>query len=256
MVGLIQGGAAALERARGHADRAASEGRYVSGKLAAPVPAPQKLLFCGLNYEDHLIESGKSDKPEEPFFFAKLPTSIVGAGQPIVIPSRESQVDYEAELAVVIGQKARGVKAEDAMQYVFGYTIVNDVSCRDIQFKDNQVTLGKGLDTFCPMGPDLVTADEVPDPGGLRIATRVNREVRQDSSTRYLIHSIPKLIEFLSRNISLLPGDIIATGTPAGVGAFRRPPDFLKPGDVVEVEIEELGTLRNPCVAAWARNPY
>ncbi len=214
-------------------------------KLEAPVPRPGKIICIGLNYRNHAIESGM-EIPTSPIIFSKFVTSVAAPGGSIVIPNGSEKVDYEAELAVVIGRRAKNVSTADAMRYVFGYTNFNDVSARDFQFADGQWQRGKSCDTFAPFGEFVATSDEVPDPHDLRIRFRLNGETLQDSSTGELIFRIPELIEFLSRSITLEPGDIIATGTPPGVGFARKPPIFLKDGDIAEVEIEGLGVLTNP----------
>jgi acylpyruvate hydrolase len=214
-------------------------------KIEAPVPRPSKIICIGLNYRNHAIESGMGI-PKSPLIFSKFVTCVTAPGEPILLPSGSSQVDYEAELAFVIGRKAKNVSKENAMNYVFGYTNFNDVSARDMQFADGQWQRGKSCDTFAPFGEFVATADEVPDPHDLRIAFRLNGETLQDSRTSELIFRIPELVEFLSRSITLEPGDIIATGTPPGVGFARKPPLFMKDGDIAEVEIEGLGILSNP----------
>jgi 2-keto-4-pentenoate hydratase/2-oxohepta-3-ene-1,7-dioic acid hydratase in catechol pathway len=219
-------------------------------RLRPPIPRPGKIVAVGLNYRDHSIESGAKEAPKWPILFAKFTTSIAGPEDPIAIPVGDPNVDYEAELAVVIGRKGKGIPAERALDYVAGYMPLNDVSARVWQFADKQWVRGKSCDTFCPTGPYLTTRDEVPDPHSLSICARVNGTTLQDSNTSKMIFRVPELIEFISASITLEPGDIIATGTPEGVGAFRTPPIFLKPGDVVEVEIQSLGVLRNPVVAA------
>jgi 2-keto-4-pentenoate hydratase/2-oxohepta-3-ene-1,7-dioic acid hydratase in catechol pathway len=217
--------------------------------LRAPVLKPGKIIAVGLNYRDHSMEAGAKELPKTPIIFAKFTTSICGPGDSIVIPVGNPQVDYEGELAVVIGRKAKGIAAANALQYVAGYMALNDVSARAWQFGDKQWVRGKSCDTFCPIGPYLTTRDDVPDPHSLAIFARVNGATLQDSNTSKMIFRIPELIEFISASITLEPGDIIATGTPEGVGVFRKPPIFLKPGDVVEIEIQNLGVLRNPVVA-------
>jgi 2-keto-4-pentenoate hydratase/2-oxohepta-3-ene-1,7-dioic acid hydratase in catechol pathway len=217
--------------------------------LRAPVPHPGKIIAVGLNYRDHSIESGAKEPPKTPMIFAKFTTSLSGPGDAIVIPAGDPQVDYEAELAVVIGRKGKAIPAPQALQYVAGYMPLNDVSARAWQFSDKQWVRGKSCDTFCPTGPYLTTREEVPDPHSLSIFARVNGTTLQNSNTSKMIFKIPELIEFISASITLEPGDIIATGTPEGVGAFRTPPVFLKPGDTVEIEIENLGVLQNPVVA-------
>jgi 2-keto-4-pentenoate hydratase/2-oxohepta-3-ene-1,7-dioic acid hydratase in catechol pathway len=180
--------------------------------------------------------------------FAKLPSALVGDGATISWSAAlTTQVDYEAELAVVIGRRARNVPVELALEHVFGYSCLNDVSARDLQVRDGQWTRAKSLDTFCPMGPWVVTADEIPDPGALRVRCRVNGELRQDETSAALVHGVAELVAYCSQSFTLEPGDIIATGTPGGVGAFRDPPVFLGDGDLVEVEIDGIGTLRNRC---------
>jgi 2-keto-4-pentenoate hydratase/2-oxohepta-3-ene-1,7-dioic acid hydratase in catechol pathway len=217
--------------------------------LASPIPRPGKIICIGLNYRNHAIESGM-EIPKSPIIFSKFQTSVIGSEEPILLPPGSSQVDFEAELAVIIGRRAKDVKAEDAMNYVFGYTNFNDVSARDFQFADGQWQRGKSCDTFAPMGPYIATADEIADPHALRIQFRLNGETMQDSTTAELIFRIPELIEFLSASITLEPGDVIATGTPPGVGFARKPPVFMKDGDVAEVEIEGLGVLINPVNAS------
>ena len=215
--------------------------------LLTPVPNPGKIIAVGLNYLDHARET-KMEIPKWPILFAKFSSSINGPDAPVVLPQDDPQGDYEAELAVVIGRTAKTVSEADAMNYVAGYMPLNDVSARRWQFADKQWVRGKSPDTFCPTGPWLTTRDSVPDPHSLYIRMRVNGSTVQDSNTSNLIFRIPKLIEFISEAITLEPGDIIATGTPDGVGVFRKPPAFLKPGDVMEVDIEGLGVLRNQVV--------
>jgi 2-keto-4-pentenoate hydratase/2-oxohepta-3-ene-1,7-dioic acid hydratase in catechol pathway len=215
-------------------------------RLAPPL-APSKIMAIGQNYADHVREqNGKM--PDRPILFAKLPSSVIGHGDAICWePALSEKIDWEAELAVVIGKTARRVRAEDAYDYVFGYTMANDVTARDLQRDDGQWVRGKSLDTFCPLGPWIVTRDEIPAPHGLRIRCRVNGDTVQDSRTDQLIFDIPTLIAFLSRAFTLYPGDIILTGTPPGVGHFRQPPRYLRDGDAVEVEIEDIGVLKNIC---------
>jgi len=228
--------------------RALEDGRVIKRAdvvLLAPVPRPGKLICIGLNYRDHAIES-KMPIPERPVVFSKFSSSVIGPGEAVVVPSKSEQVDYEAELAVVIGRRAKNVTPEQAYDYVLGYTIVNDVSARDFQFADGQWQRGKSCDTFAPMGQWIVTTDEIPDPHTLSIKLRLNGQTMQDSNTNQLIFGVPELIAFLSESITLEPGDVIATGTPPGVGFARKPPVFLKSGDVMEVEIEGIGTLTSP----------
>ena len=246
---LIALGQPGLERAA-----AASHGPAVSRKsltILAPIPWPSKVICVGLNYADHARETG-AEVPSEPLIFNKFPTAICADQQPIVLPNCSQQVDYEAELVVVIGKKGRAVAQESAMQYVAGYCCGHDVSARDWQKgkPGRQWLLGKSFDTFAPVGPYLVTADEIADPGNLDIQLRLNGNVMQQSNTRQLIFSVDCLISYVSQVCTLQPGDLIFTGTPPGVGMARTPPIFLKPGDQVEVEIERVGLLSNPVVAA------
>jgi 2-keto-4-pentenoate hydratase/2-oxohepta-3-ene-1,7-dioic acid hydratase in catechol pathway len=220
-------------------------------KLLPPVPRPGKIVAVGLNYRDHAMESGATQPPKYPILFAKFPNSITGPEDPIVMPVGDSQIDYEAELAVVIGKKGKTIPAAKAFEYVAGYMPLNDVSARTWQFGDKQWVRGKSPDTFCPIGPYLTTRDDVPDPQTRAIRARVNGAVLQDSNTSKMIFGVRELVEFISASITLEPGDIIATGTPDGVGVFRKPQIFLKPGDTVEIEIEKLGTLRNPVIASY-----
>ncbi len=215
--------------------------------LLHPILAPSKIIAIGLNYRDHCEEQGL-EPPEHPTVFAKFPSALLRPRGVIEWEtSLTKQVDYEAELAVIIGRAARKVKASEAYYYVFGYTAANDVSARDLQFGDKQWVRGKSLDTFCPLGPWVVTQDEIGDPMNLGIRCLVNGEVRQESNTGNMIFDVPHLIEFLSQAFTLLPGDIILTGTPAGVGIFRDPPLLLQDGDTVTVEIEKIGALTNTC---------
>jgi 2-keto-4-pentenoate hydratase/2-oxohepta-3-ene-1,7-dioic acid hydratase in catechol pathway len=227
---------------------AARHSRPLAGvQLLAPIPRPGKVLCLGLNYRDHAAESG-SPIPSEPVIFSKASSSVIGHEQPIRLPEASDQVDYEVELAFVIGRAARGVPAAEAMPHVAGYTVLNDVSARDYQREKpgGQWTLAKSFDTFCPMGPWLVTADEIRDPHDLKLECVVSTERMQSSSTSRMIFTVPAIIEYLSRVLTLEPGDVVATGTPPGVGFARKPPRFLRPGDVVECTVERIGTLRNP----------
>jgi len=213
----------------------------------APVPRPGKLICIGLNYKDHAAES-KMAIPEKPVVFSKFSSAVNAPGEPVVLPATSKQVDYEAELAVVIGRRAKSVSADRAYDYVLGYTAFNDISARDFQFADGQWQRGKSCDTFAPMGQTIVTTDAVPDPHKLSIKLILNGQTMQDSNTDQMIFGVPRLIEFLSETITLEPGDVIATGTPSGVGFARNPPVFLKPGDDMEVLIEGIGGLGNPVV--------
>jgi 2-keto-4-pentenoate hydratase/2-oxohepta-3-ene-1,7-dioic acid hydratase in catechol pathway len=222
-----------------------------SVQLTAPVPDPEKIICIGLNYADHAAESGIAI-PSEPVIFNKFPSAARGHGEPIVLPELSEQVDYEAELVVVIGREGRRIPHEDAFAHVAGFACGHDVSARDWQLKKpgGQWLMGKTFDTFAPFGPELVTVDEIDDPGSLDIRLRLNGQCMQDSNTRQLIFPIEHLISYVSGVCTLRPGDVIFTGTPPGVGMARKPPVFLKPGDTVEVEIEGIGILRNPVAAA------
>jgi 2-keto-4-pentenoate hydratase/2-oxohepta-3-ene-1,7-dioic acid hydratase in catechol pathway len=211
----------------------------------APVPRPAKLICIGLNYRDHAAESNMPI-PERPVVFSKFSTAVIAPGEAVVVPATSQQVDYEAELAVVIGRRAKNVSRDQAYHHVLGYTAFNDVSARDFQFADGQWQRGKSCDTFAPMGPTLVTKDLISDPHKLAIKLILNGQTMQDSNTDQLIFGVPELIEFLSETITLEPGDVIATGTPPGVGFARKPPVFLKAGDEMIVEIEGIGGLNNP----------
>lgn len=216
-------------------------------RFLPPVRAPEKIVAIGLNYAEHAAEGGH-DVPKDPVVFAKFPSSLIGHGDVVEWdPAITSQVDYEAELAVVIGTAARRVSEADALGHVLGYTCLNDVSARDLQRDDGQWVRAKSLDTFCPMGPWLVTPDEIPDPQALTLRCRVSGQVRQEAGTADMIFPVRELIARLSRAFTLRPGDVIATGTPPGVGAASTPPRLLRDGDVVEVEIDGIGTLRNTC---------
>jgi 2-keto-4-pentenoate hydratase/2-oxohepta-3-ene-1,7-dioic acid hydratase in catechol pathway len=250
LLSVIAGGDDALDRVRRQV-RAPQLGPAVgleSVKVRAPLPRPPKIICIGLNYRDHAAEA-KMAIPDVPTVFSKYTTSITGHGCPIVLPKNSVKPDYEAEFAVVIGKGGRHIAEDRWREHVFGYTIVNDVSARDFQMATSQWMMGKTFDTFAPMGPVIVTADEIADPHNLRIALRINGEVLQDSNTSNLIFGVDKLIAFLSSVFTLEPGDVISTGTPAGVGFARKPPVWLKAGDEVAVEVEGIGTLVNPVVA-------
>lgn len=253
MAELMDGRAGALGSLREvmsevDSERVSAVGRpLASVTLAPPVWRVGKVIAVGKNYREHAAEEGV-EAPGEPLLFAKFPSSIVGDGDHITWRGSDtSQVDWEAELAVVIGRRCRDVPVADALDTVLGYTCLNDVSARDLQFGDGQWVRGKSLDTFCPVGPWLVTADEVPDPQALGIRCLVDGEIVQEASTAQMIHGVATLIAYASRFMTLEPGDIIATGTPGGVGVFRDPPRFLADGQEVVVEIDGIGRLRNVC---------
>ena len=249
MLGFIEQGARALDAA------AALHGGAKSAPLAgvtlcAPIELPRRNIVCvGLNYAEHVAESKSvagADAPQYPVFFTKPPTCVIGPDEPIPWHPRVSTaIDWEAELAVIIGRSCRDVDEASALEQVFGYTIANDVTARDLQARHQQWYKGKGLDGFCPLGPSIVTADEIADPQTLDISLRVNGETKQQSNTRHMIFTVARLIAEWSAGMTLLPGDILLTGTPSGVGIGRTPPEFLKPGDVVEAEIAGIGVLRN-----------
>lgn len=217
------------------------------GRPVAPL-RPGKVVAIGLNYLDHIREAGV-EAPTQPLVFAKFPSSVIGPEDEIVVDAAITErADWEVELAAVIGRRLRNVSVEEALDGVFGYTVANDVSARDVQFGDGQWVRGKSLDTFCPVGPSIVTADEIADPQALKLTTRVNGETVQDSSTAEMVFGVAELIAFCSRSFTLEPGDLLLTGTPWGCGEFMDPVRSLHPGDVVETEVEGIGTLRNPVV--------
>ena len=217
--------------------------------LHPPIARPEKIVAIGLNYEDHAAETG-AEIPDKPVVFTKYPNTIIGPGAPIRIPPITEQVDYEAELAVIIGRRAKNVSESEALDYVFGYTNANDVSARDLQFSEGgQWTRSKSIDTFLPLGPYVATRDEIPDPQELFIRAILNGETVQDGTTSRMIFSVAELVSFLSQGMTLEPGDVIITGTPPGVGMARDPQLWMKPGDEVSIEIEGLGTLTNPVEA-------
>lgn len=226
-----------------------SEAGSATGRLRAPL-RPRKVVAIGLNYRDHVRETGM-ETPTTPLVFAKFPSSVIGPDEPIAIDAGVAErVDWEVELGVVVGETMRNVPVDRALDHVFGYTIGNDVSARDLQFADGQWVRGKSLDTFCPLGPLVVSADEIPNPQRLALRTRVNGEVVQESSTAEMIFSVAELLAFCSASFTLEPGDVVLTGTPWGCGEFMQPRRSLAPGDLVETEIDGIGTLRNPVVDA------
>lgn len=215
----------------------------------APIDNPGKIVALGLNYIDHVEETGR-EVPKFPVVFAKFPSSIIGPGENIIIPSVSQKIDWEVELGIVIGKHCKNVSEEDALDYIAGYTIINDVSARDLQRGDGgQWVRGKSIDTFCPMGPCIVTADEIGDGSGLKMHTKVNGVIKQNSNTSNLIFNVPEIVSYLSKSFTLEAGDIIASGTPSGVGFARDPPEYLKAGDEVELYIEGIGYLRNKVAA-------
>ena len=216
--------------------------------LLAPVPRPPKFICVGLNYRDHAAEA-RMETPTVPTIFSKFSNVVVGPGAPVILPKVSDKPDYEAELAFVIGRGGKNISASAAYEHVFGYTIVNDISARDFQAATSQWLMGKTFDTFGPMGPWIVTKDEIPDPHVLDISTEIGGEMLQHSNTREMVFQVPALIEYISKVVTLEPGDVVATGTPAGVGFARRPRRWLKPGEETIVRIERIGELRNPILA-------
>jgi 2-keto-4-pentenoate hydratase/2-oxohepta-3-ene-1,7-dioic acid hydratase in catechol pathway len=264
MIELLEGGDAAMESARRALDAAAERAERSRAELAeagivfdahepgfrleAPVPRPRKALGIGLNYRDHAAEAG-AQLPKQPVVFTKVSSCIIGPGAPIHRPMVSGSVDWEGEFCFIVGRKARHVAAADALKYVAGYAIGNDVSVRDWQFHSGTWIMGKGFDTHGPLGPWLVTPEEAGDITNLDLKTWVNGELKQSSNTSQLIFGVGQLIEYISKAFTLEPGDAVFTGTPAGVGVARKPPEFLKPGDVVRIEITRLGVLENPVIA-------
>ena len=240
-----------LEAGAPSVDSAISDGEVVRpDKELAPVAHRAQVIFTGGNYADHLAETSLA--PKEPVYYPGLWSSIIGPGADIRIPEERTDTDYEVELAVVMSKTAYKIKADQVWDYVFGFTVVNDVSARDVMKREFlQVMLCKCPDTFCPVGPEIVTIDEVGDIGGRAVTSRVNGVLKQNSNTDNMIYKIPELLEFLTRTVTLSPGDVLTTGTPGGVGAFRNPPEFLQPGDTVTVAVDGVGELTNPIVAGW-----
>jgi 2,4-diketo-3-deoxy-L-fuconate hydrolase len=244
---IVEGGKAALDHVRAGL---ASAPRYAldDAKLEAPI-RPGKVLCSGINYKGHALENPNAKMPTEPFFFAKLPSSIVGPDTPVEKTDRTEQMDYEVEFSAVIGKRLFKAKEDDVMPAIFGYTLLNDISARDVQFKDNQITIGKNLAGYAPIGPCIVTADELTRPDNVALKTRLNGRTLQDGSTSDWLFPLPRLISFLSGFMPLEPGDIVTTGTPAGVGVFQNPQVFMTAGDVVEIEADGIGILRTPIIA-------
>ncbi|MBI5771375.1 MAG: fumarylacetoacetate hydrolase family protein [Verrucomicrobia bacterium] len=257
MLDLIRGGVAALNDARAALAFASQEPARVRDathefdriRLLAPISRPGKILCSGLNYRSHVEENPAATFLEDPRFFVKTTNTVIGPEEPIRWPGARFQVDYEVELAVVIGKAGRRLTRGQAMDFVFGYTILHDVTARWVQFKDKNEDMGKNFDTFCPMGPCLVTADEIPDPAALRLTLKLNGRIMQDRTNEDWCFPLPRLLEWFSLGLTFEPGDIVSTGTPAGIGYFRRPQVFLKPGDVCELEISGIGKLVNRVVA-------
>jgi len=247
MLAFLEGGKATQAAAQKAIDSATKTLALSDVKLLAPIPRPGKIICIGLNYSDHAAETGQAI-PKYPIVFSKYSNTVIATGDSIVLPNVSNEVDYEAELGFVIGKTAHHVSAADALDYVAGYMPINDVSARDYQTRISQWTMGKTFDTFAPMGPALVTSDEIADAGNLKIKLTINGEVLQDSNTNKLIFGIPQLVEALTEVMTLEAGDVVSTGTPPGVGMARNPKRYMKAGDVVDITIEGLGTLSNPVV--------
>jgi 2-keto-4-pentenoate hydratase/2-oxohepta-3-ene-1,7-dioic acid hydratase in catechol pathway len=254
MAGLLALGAEGLERARAAGTGPAARHPLSAVRRHAPVPDPPAILAIGMNYRAHVAELGR-EPPEWQYWFNKQRTAVAGPGDPIVLPSVSDMVDYEGELALVIGPRCQNVPAARAFEVVAGFTVINDVSARDWQWRSPTFTLGKSFDTHAPYGPELVTGDELGDPGALSIRTWVNDELRQDSTTADLIFGCAEMIEYLTTAFPLEPGTVIATGTPAGVGAGFDPPRFLRAGDTVRIVVEGIGELANPVVQGGPPEP-
>ena len=256
MLELIQGGEAALNRARQALTFAENNPKRTKAvsydlsevKVLAPIARPGKIFCSGLNYRSHVEENPGATFLADPRFFVKVSSAVIGPGEAIRWPGEKFQVDYEVELAAVIGRTARRLNQDNALRHVFGYTIFHDVTARWVQFKDKNEDMGKNFDTFAPMGPCLVTADEIPDPAKLRLSLRLNGQLMQDRVNEDWCFPLPRLLEWLTMGTTLEPGDVVTTGTPAGIGFFRKPQVFLKPGDVCELEISGIGKLANPVV--------
>ncbi|MBW2573875.1 MAG: fumarylacetoacetate hydrolase family protein [Deltaproteobacteria bacterium] len=224
-----------------------NSGRKVEARIASPIHRPSKIICLGKNYAEHAKEGG-FENPDKPLIFCKTPNALSGPYDPIILPRSSSQVDWEVELAVIIGKEGKRINKTEAFDYIAGFAVMNDVSGREAQFSDSQWFRGKSFDSFAPVGPFIVTPDEIDDVNNLRLTAVVDGEIMQDGNTRDMIFDIPAIIENISEDITLIPGDIISTGTPAGVGIFRDPPVVLKPGNVVECRIEQIGTIINKVV--------
>jgi 2-keto-4-pentenoate hydratase/2-oxohepta-3-ene-1,7-dioic acid hydratase in catechol pathway len=253
---LIQGGDALLKKVRQALAFAAEDSKRARAftypldrvQVCAPIPRPGKIFCSGLNYRSHVEENPSATFLADPRFFVKVSSAVIGPGEPIRWPGEKFQVDYEVELAGIIGRRAHRLTQKNALQHVFGYTIFHDVSARWVQFKDKNEDMGKNFDTFAPMGPCIVTADEIPDPSKLRLSLKLNGQVMQERTNEDWCFPLPRLLEWLTMGTTLEPGDVVTTGTPAGIGFFRKPQVFLKPGDVCELEISGIGKLVNPVV--------
>jgi 2,4-diketo-3-deoxy-L-fuconate hydrolase len=247
MIELIRAGSSGLDVA---ANASGPSHDLASVRLLAPIPRPGKILCSGLNYRSHIEENPGAKMLDDPRFFAKMPDNVIGPNEPVLWPGEHYQMDFEVELAVVFGKTLPRNSPESAiMESIFGYTILHDVSARWMQFKDNNETMGKNFDTFAPMGPCIVTKDEIPDPSKLRLMLKLNGQVMQDRTNEDWCFPLPRLIAWLNIAMTLYPGDIVSTGTPAGVGLFRKPQVWLKPGDICELTLSSIGALVNPVIA-------
>lgn len=249
LLALIEGGEGALALARAQVESASETLPFEMVRLVAPLPKPGKILCSGLNYRSHIEENPDAVFLEDPRFFVKVSSAVVGPGEPIRHPGPEFQVDYEVELGVVIGKSMYRARQSEVMPHVWGYTVFHDVSARYIQFKDKNEDMGKNFDTFAPLGPCIVTADEIPDPSLLHLRLELNGQVMQEGTSEEWCFGLPRLLAWLSMAMTLHPGDLVTTGTPQGIGYFRRPQVFLQPGDRCRLEIERIGVLENPVVA-------
>ncbi len=250
MITFLADGETAMKAAQQVVEAASHTYTMDAVRILAPIPKPGKILCSGINYRSHFDENPVAKMPESPFFFSKLPSAVIGPDEAIVCPKQSQQVDYEVEFAVVIGRHTpRNTSPDTIMNCVAGYTILHDVSARDVQFKDSQITLGKNFDTFSPIGPCVVTKDELPDLSGVKLRSYLNGQVMQDGSTADWVFPLPRLLTALTDVMTLEPGDIVSTGPPGGVGYFRHPQVFLKHGDVVVVEVKGIGRLENPVIA-------
>jgi 2-keto-4-pentenoate hydratase/2-oxohepta-3-ene-1,7-dioic acid hydratase in catechol pathway len=250
MLDLIRAGRSGLAEAERAIDEANGAGAPMADlRLLAPIERPGKVLCSGINYRSHAEENPNAKMPTYPHFFAKVSTAIAGPEDDVPAPAATRELDYEVEFAVVIGRKLSRPQESEVMPAIFGYTLLNDISARDVQFADNQITTGKNFDRFAPIGPAIVTADEMVRPDRVALKTRLNGRLMQDGSTADWLFSLPRLLAYLAGIMTLEPGDVVSTGTPAGVGYFRRPQIFMKPGDVIEIEAEGIGILRNRIVA-------
>jgi 2-keto-4-pentenoate hydratase/2-oxohepta-3-ene-1,7-dioic acid hydratase in catechol pathway len=248
MLELIGGGPVVLEGVRSSIESCPT---VEDARILAPIPRPHLIVFHSINFPSIVEETAGCEPPTRSSWFSKLPTSIIGPGDAIRKPFQDTHLDWEVELAIVIGKACSRASAEDALDYVFGYTVVNDISARDIQIEGGDIMLGKGADTFCPMGPAIVTSDEIPDPARLSVSTYLNGERVQHDSLAHMYYSVGENLAALTRLVTLQPGDIVTTGTPGGIGMNMKPPRWLVPGDVSDVEADVIGRISNPVIPGW-----